>query len=45
MRVLSCHDIKKLTLTHRRSGSFPEQINKMNERSVTERQTYRLSMQ
>lgn len=31
--------LRSLKFTRRRSGSFPEQSNKMNERSVTWRQT------
>ena len=35
---------KTLILAPRRSGSFPEQSNEMNERSITGRQTNKLSL-
>ncbi|MBQ6424317.1 MAG: hypothetical protein IJJ93_03480 [Acidaminococcaceae bacterium] len=40
--ILDCY--KTLILAARRSGSFPEQSNKMNERSVAWRQTIKLSI-
>ena len=40
--LLDCY--KTLILAARRSGSFPEQSNKMNERSVAWRQTIKLSI-
>ena len=44
MRAFYFAFIIKLILTRRHSGSFPGQSTKMNERSVTERQIYRLSI-